>query len=380
MSTHQKILPIANQILKKHELCDNCLGRLFSKKLHLSSNKLLGKKLQKNSNSKHSCYICKNIFNDLEYFLKLMIDTSSSYSFKTFSVGAMIKPSIIDRDDYIRSKFKLRGIDGIKTDITKELAKLYTRKTKKTLDTVDSDVTFTVNIKDGTCDLRAKSIVFYGRYVKLTRDLPQKQKPCENCQGKGCRLCNFHGISEFQSIEGIISKFLFEKIGGSTAKFTWIGGEDKTSLVLGKGRPFFVKIQNPNKRKMRSTSFKSESVKITNLKIVNNSPKHPLKFKSTIEIKILANSEINSNEILKLKHLTKQPIVVYEKSGKRSEKNIFSIKYKKNSTISFTLIIKTDGGLPVKRFVTGDDVTPSISKILNNTCNCQKFDFLDIDV
>ena len=61
-----------------------------------------------------------------------------------------------------------------------------------------------------------------------------------NCSGKGCRICNFHGISEFDSVEGLYSpQFLFEKFGGSTAKFTWIGGEDKSSLVLGTGTTFF---------------------------------------------------------------------------------------------------------------------------------------------
>ena len=48
-----------------------------------------------------------------------MLDVSSNYSFSSFSVGAMIKPSIIDRDDYIRSKYKLKGIDSVKTDISK---------------------------------------------------------------------------------------------------------------------------------------------------------------------------------------------------------------------------------------------------------------------
>ncbi len=70
MSNYQKIIPIANQLLKKYELCDNCLGRLFSKQLHLSSNKILGKKLKKNLNSAQKCYICKNLFDNLNYFLK----------------------------------------------------------------------------------------------------------------------------------------------------------------------------------------------------------------------------------------------------------------------------------------------------------------------
>jgi len=380
MSDYQKIVHIANPILKKYELCENCLGRLFSKQLHLSSNKLLGKKLRKNLNSTQKCYICKNLFGNLNHFLKLMLDVSSNYSFLSFSVGAVIKPSVIDRDDYIRSKYKLKGIDSVKTDISKELRKLFSRKTKKIIDFLDPDVTFTVNLKDESCQMRSKSIFLSGRYIKTSRGIPQKQKSCGNCSGKGCRICNFHGISEFDSIEGIISQFLFKKFGGSTAKFTWIGGEDKSSLVLGTGRPFFVKIKNPLKRNSKLTSVTFDFLKIINLKIVTASPKNPLKFNSSIELKISTEDEIDSKNLKKLKDLQKHPIVVYEKSGKRSEKKIFSVKYKKNSSNAFTLFIIAEGGFPVKRFVNSDDVSPGISQILNTSCKCQEFDFLDIKV
>ena len=57
-------------------------------------------------------------------------------------------------------------------------------------------------------------------------------------------------------------------------------------------------------------------------------------------------------------------MVVYDKSGKRSEKKIFLIKYKKNSKNTFTLTLKTQGGLPVRRFIDGDDKL--INKDLNN--------------
>ena len=380
MSEYQKITPIANQIIKKYDLCDNCLGRLFSKQLHLSSNKLLGKKLHKNLNSTQKCYICKNLFDNLNHFLKLMLDLSKSHSFLSFSVGAIIKPSIVDRDDYIRSKYKLKGIDSVKTDISKELRKSFSKKTKKTIDLLDPDLTFTLNLKDESCQLRSKSISLFGRYVKSMRGITQKQKSCENCSGKGCRVCNFHGISEFDSVEGIISKFLFEKIGGSIAKFTWIGGEDKSSLVLGTGRPFFVKIQNPRKRNLKLTPVTFNSLKISNLKIISESPKKPLKFNSSIKAKISTKDKIDSKSLKKLKDLTQHPILVYEKSGKRSEKKAFSVKYKKNSSNTFTLFIKAQGGLPMKRFVNGDDVSPGISQILNTSCICQEFDFLDIEV
>jgi len=235
-------------------------------------------------------------------------------------------------------------------------------------------------LKDDSCQLRSKSITLFGKYVKTKRGISQKQKSCDNCLGKGCRVCNFHGISKFDSVEGIISKFIFEKLGGGIAKFTWIGGEDKSSLVLGSGRPFFVKIQNPLKRTMRKKSIVFDPLKISDLKTIPNFPKKIIKFTSLIQIKILCKSTLNSNILKKLKDLTKTSIVVYEKSGKRSEKKILSVKYKKISNDSFLLYIKTDGGLPVKRFITGNDVTPGISQILNMSCICQEFDFLEIEI
>ena len=380
MSEYTKIIPIANQILKKHELCDNCLGRLFSKKLHLSSNKLLGKKLKKNKNSTKKCYICKNLFENLNHFLKIMFDVSSDYSFRTFSVGAILKPSVVDRDDYIRSQYKLKGIDSIKTDITKELAKAFSKKTKCTIDNRNPEFTFTVNIKDESSQIRSKSITFSGRYIKTVKGLSQKQKSCENCSGKGCRVCNFHGIAEFDSVEGIISQLLFEKIGGTVAKFTWIGGEDKSSLVLGSGRPFFVKIQNPNKRKLRLSLKTFSSLKINKLKIVTDSPKKPLKFISSIRMKISSESVLDSKNLKKLKDLLKSPVVVYDVSGKRSEKKVFTAKYEKISQNEFSLFVKADGGLPIKRFVDGDNVSPSVSSILGIACKSHEFDFLDVEV
>ena len=380
MSNYSQITSTANLILKKYDLCDQCLGRLFSKQLRLSSNKLLGKKLHKNSTFQSKCYVCKNLFCNLDHFLKLMLDSSSNYTFKTYGIGIMIKPSIVDRDDFLRSQYQLKGIDSVKSDITKELIKLFTKKTHKIMDPFDPEITFTVNLKDESCQLRSKSITIFGRYVKSKRGYSQKQKSCDNCSGKGCRICDFHGISEFESIEGIISKLIFKKFGGTTAKFTWIGGEDRSSLVLGSGRPFFVKIKNPSKRKSKLSDEDFNSVSLFNLKLVHESPKKSLTFHSKIKIKISTKLQINSKNLKKLKDLTTYPITVYEKSGKRYEKKIFDLTYKKNSSNVFTVIISAEGGFPIKRFVIGDDVLPNISSVLDTTCMVQEFDFLDIIV
>ena len=393
MSEYQKILLAAHMILAKYPLCSYCLGRLFLKQLHLLSYKPLGKKLQISGCNTDRCYICKDLFAHLDNFLKMMLEASYGYQGKSFSVGVMIKPSIIDRDDNIRSQYKLRGADGIKTGITRELAKIFSKKTKMIVDHLDPDLTITLNLKDQTCQTRSKSVVVSGRYTKTQRGLPQKQKSCDNCCGHGCRTCNFHGIAEFDSVEGVISGFIFEQFGNAgnnnnnnnntnsnTAKFTWIGGEDSSSLVLGCGRPFFVKIQNPCARTLSVSDACFDAVQIMELKIIPRSPVKPLKFSSLVRLCVHTASRIDSTSLRRLKSLQKVPILVYNKSGKRSEKRISSLKYRRNSENTFTLMVDAQGGLPVKRFVSSDDVTPGVSEILGLPCVCKQFDIVDVTV
>ena len=380
MSNYPTVLSTSNEIIKKYNLCDYCLGRSFTKQFRLSSNKILGKKLKNGRESNHSCYICKNLFDNLDHFLKLMLDSSFDYKFRTFSIGTIIKPSIVDRDDALKSEFKLRGIDGIKSDITKELVKLFSKKTKKITNYIDPDIIFTVNLKEPSCNLRSKPIVISGRYTKSKRGYSQKQKSCDNCSGKGCRTCNFHGISEFNSVEGVISKLIFKKFGGTTTKFTWIGGEDKSSLVLGSGRPFIVKLLNPSKRKIKLSDYASDFISIFNLKIIDDSPKTPLKFSSLATIKISTDSKFDAENLKKLKNLKNSPIIVSEKSGRSYEKKIFDINYKKTSDQIILVKIRVEGGLPIKRFVIGNDVTPNISETIGTHCIPEEFDFLEIIV
>ncbi len=57
-----------------------------------------------------------------------MQDASAGYQFSSFLVGCILKRSIVERDDEIRSKFYLRGVDSVKTEITRELGKRFARK------------------------------------------------------------------------------------------------------------------------------------------------------------------------------------------------------------------------------------------------------------
>jgi len=376
------VLVISKKILSEYDLCDNCLGRLFSKKLHLTSNKLLGQKIHKKLHKQNKkCHICKNVFDAIHFYLEKMQDASSQYQYKTFLVGAKLKPSVLDRDDQIRSQFKLKGIDGIKTSITRELAKQFSRKTKKKQNQLGPDLTITVDFKTESCETHSKSMYLSGRYTKSTRDIAQKQKPCQNCLGKGCVTCQRHGMTEFDSVEGMICKYVFDKFGAVQAKITWIGGEDTTSLVLGKGRPFFAKLLNPKKRVLKiPKTITSDKIKIHNLKQISKIPAGPIPFLSVVKLHITTENPITPENIAKLDELNNNTIAIYEKSGKRSEKKIYHIKYAVVSQNSFTLEMKLDGGVPLKHFVFGDNIFPNVSDLISNKCKLEQFDFDEIQI
>ena len=44
------------------------------------------------------------------------------------------------------------------------------------------------------------------------------------------------------------------------------------------------------------------------------------------------------------------------------------------------MTITAEGGLPIKRFIVGDDVLPNISTLFDTSCVIQEFDFHGIDV
>jgi len=129
----------SEKILREYDLCVNCLDRLSSNKHRIRSNKI-GKKLTK-------CYICKNMFSNIQEHINKMLEISSDYQFSTFHTGAILRPSYVDRDDLIRSKFQLKGIDSIKTELTSQINKKFEKKTKKKIDYQNPDITFTINFK-----------------------------------------------------------------------------------------------------------------------------------------------------------------------------------------------------------------------------------------
>ena len=451
----------ASGLLGRHALCDHCLGRLFARGAGPASYELSGRRLRRSlgaaaggygaspaaaagpapaAGPSARCYVCRGLFGSMPDMLDLMETTAAEYEFDTFAVGATIKPSILDRDDHVRSAYRLQGSDCIKTGLVRELGRRFARMTRRRQDRHEPEVLIKVQPADRYCEVSPKPVAVFGTYLKQKRGVPQKQEACTSCLGRGCSACGFHGMPACgESVEGQISDLLFDRLGGRTIRFTWIGGEDRESLVAGRGRPFYARIQRPKRRRIRIPGSMplGHGVLVSRLRDVAASDVGPLAFSSRARIRVRmtprafakteddaaaggsykdghgsggggdggesgagagvrgasrlgtgppaadaqpAHGVTGPSLLRRLRRLAGRPLMIRTKNGREAAKYITRLTYRRErkKTGSFVVTADLDGGIPIKRLVAGDGVRPSISEVLGVQCECVLFDFEDV--
>ncbi len=376
---YNKVLAESENITAQYDLCNSCLGRLFAKNLSLCLPRRLGAKLRGDLKIKEckKCHICRGLFDGVQSVHKMVLESATRYEFKTFLLGVTMRPSVVDKDDFIRSKFHLIGAESVKSAFAHDLSKSLSRSTKTKLKILTPDLWLTVNLRTDSVHARSAPAYVSGRYLKEKRGMPQKLAKCPECDGSGCIKCS--GTRE--SVETNISEYLCGIFEAESSKITWVGGEDKSSLVLGSGRPFFAQMMNPKKRKPRPPKRQNlaDGLNIVQLENIKSPPKMPVKFRSIIKVLVSTQDEISDGGLKQVKEMRHSGIAVYEKS-RRNEKSVYSVRYRKSGPKSLAITLEVDGGLPIKKFVGGDTVFPNLTDMLETACECEYFDFYGVEV
>jgi tRNA pseudouridine synthase 10 len=352
--------------LKEYELCRYCLAR--------QSGSAAKKSVKK-------CHICRGLFDNLDQIAKKAFSAAEQYEFDTFLVGATLAMQFFEREDALRARLKIRGKESIKSQLTRELGQRIAKITGKRVDFSRPDVTLNIMIdKEGSIDAvaRARPVAFAGRYTKKVRGLPQKQERCPMCQGSGCNLCDNTGLYGDKSVEGILAKHLAKMTGGHAPRFSWVGSEDQNSLVLGKGRPFYVKISDPRIRDPKKR-ISEAGITATITDILDDVPDTQARFAVKTRISCSCERPVTKDDIARLRSLAGKE-ARFESRSKIASKKIHSAQAKKTGDGEFVLTIKADGGLPIKQFVGGEQyMEPNVSGLLGAKCECMTFDILAVD-
>lgn len=122
------------------------------------------------------------------------------------------------------------------------------------------DVLFVWDVKRRELEIRITAVYVYGRYVKLTRDLPQTRWHCKRCRGAGCRECGRTGRVHATSVEERIGDSLARAHGSEPAVLHGMGREDLDVRTLAPGRPFVVELALPRVRSVDLAAVAREIV------------------------------------------------------------------------------------------------------------------------
>ena len=375
------VMDHARHVASEFELCNSCLGRMYARQVGRLSCSRLGYEIRRGlgQDEPAKCRICGVLCRSLDAYLDRFANLTDGIEFSSFAIGVTLRPSVLDRDDEIRSRYRLQGTGGIKTEIARELARRFRRSTGTRIDRLSPDLFITVNFRKDTIDVRTAPIFVSGRYVKSVRGMPQRSMRCRECGGSGCSSC-CGGRQDAESVEGSISKFLCGATGSEQARISCAGGEDRESLVLGDGRPFLARLLNPRRRRCAFPDASSlPGIELRSLAVVPGAGPQPTRFHSVIRILVGTQDEVSQILLRSLKTIPSDPVMIYEDDGKINRRAVRSLRYRRVPA-GIVITVEAEGGLPVKRFVEGDGINPSISDMLETRCVCRRFDFLQVSL
>lgn len=296
--------------------------------------------------------------------------------------------------------FQKRLSEEAKRLLKKEVQPLIVKKLEKALDAkADFDNPQVELLADFNQDLlfyQIKPVFISGRYKKFSRKITQTVHYCYKCKGKGCDFCNQTGILTKESVQSLVEKHAIPAFKADSAKFHGSGREDKNVKMLGSGRKFVLELVEPknrktNLKKLQEKINKKEGKKIEVMNLDYSSKEEVVKIKKAKNDKVYraiieCEKKIDKKKLnsLKGKSFTVKQRTPNRVKKRRSDRvrerrvELNSLKAKSKKRLSLEL--KTEAGLYVKEFVSGDSgrTKPSLSSLLENECECKQLDVLKI--
>ena len=398
-------MKLAKQIIEETDgkICKNCLGRKLSKTIEGTDNIDRANKVCSELNinlDDADCVICDNLFDKLDEGLYKKIDDKINQlgiEFDTFLVGSKIDKSIQKRDEEFSEKFDL-SVETIKKEVNRLIGLGIWEIYDKEAEFESQDIVFNVDlVGEPKVKIQINPLYIEGKYNKLKRGIPQTKWPCTKCKGRGCEECNFTGKQYPESVEELISEHFLKLTKGREAKFHGAGREDIDVLMLGSGRPFVLEIKEPKIRKLDLQKLEEEINKINegktsyhNLHVCERRRKAEIKQSSPDTYKVYralvkcdeAFDEVKLEELTKLNEIHQQtPLrVLRRRADKVRIKHVLDLSYDVIDEKTFSMGIKTEGGLYIKELISGDEGRshPNVGELLGVNAICEQLDVIEV--
>ena len=399
----------AEKALSK-DLCDYCLGRVFARVDTELSNHERGQSLRLAVNFVRimeereplpphvMCEVCDDIFSLVPRFADAVFEKLSALEYHNFLIGTRVDPLIVEKEERLWGEVGQETAETIKADLNQEIGKLVQERTGKEVEFKTPEVVALVDTRFSHVDLDISPLFVYGRYRKLSREIPQTRWPCNRCRGKGCDKCSGTGKMYQTSVQELIGDPLQREAEGENHFFHGMGREDIDARMLGNGRPFVLEVRDPKKRSLDLLELRSEInekgkdlVEVEGLRFSTREEVRQVKTASpqkVYRVFIRMDGKVNKEKldevILSLKgiRITQQTPtrVAHRRADLAREREIVDLEAEEFDGENLVLKLRAESGTYVKEFVHGDEgrTVPSLSERLGVPCRVILLDVIEI--
>jgi tRNA pseudouridine synthase 10 len=326
------------------------------------------------------CFICRGLMGRIDELVSEVASKSAAYEFKTFGIGLSMPEGVQEREDEIRSLLKLKGRQTIKTELSRLITSGIEKGMRKKSNKTNPDLMATVDLAEAKVAIHSRPLFFYGRYTK-PRGIGQRKERCEKCSGRGCGVCKMTGVKRSASVELGVGRRLMTESGAEESKFTWIGSEDEESKVEAPGRPFVAELKNPKRRRLSKAFLVKVGKRVVRVSRGRLLPSRPIslpRFRFRTIIVAKSSRRVTAPELKELGRTLRGAEVVFHRPNERPVTRCVHRVAAKSRGKYIVIDAELDGGLPVKRFVSGELVSPSVSEVLKTEVRCRTFDICGV--
>lgn len=382
MTNLMRISEVASRIVRAYPICSWCLGRLFSS--NITKAVKLGETLSEYTVDE-GCSICYDLYKRRYELIRSAVVLISSYEFETFQVGAVIPKFMIDKEDEIRSRFKVNSGLAIKRAFTAtfrmELEKILRKR--PVLNKYDLLIQF--DLASFLVKVESTTLTFLARYAKIKRGFPSRSPKCKTCHGATCNSCEHTGLDpSVQSVELQIVKAFLVAFDAEKVRISWSGTEDDDTLVLGKGRPIRVTVFGPKRRFTGLWRLDSGAGRPIQFVLVEERDLKEFK-QSTLKKLVLINIKLKTTiDEGKVRQIESSLRTLDIEAMHGSPKKLYWSKVLQWSDDELNVAIQVDNGVNVWRIVLGnvesEHTFPSLSDILGeDMISGVHYDIIDFD-
>ena len=328
----------------------------------------------------HECFICSGALDAVDAVADRARRETGAYEFSTFAVGVTLPEGVQEREDELRSDLRLKGSETVKAQAARLVASWVARSTRRRVNKGRPDLSILVDFRAGDVSVASRPAFFYGRYSKPA-GVSQRRTFCSECRGAGCQKCRGTGFERVPSVEEALRRKVAGFTGSEKMVFTWLGSEDRGSKVFHPGRPFVVEVKSPKGRRIPpkfGARVKGGLVSVSSARTLPSKPLRLPPFRFLTRIRAKSASRVTAEGLGELRSRFRRAEVTFERPGNRpAVKTVYRVAATARGR-DLVIDAELDGGLPVKRFVSGQLVSPSVSEVLKTEVGCRTFDICGV--